>query len=346
MRNLRWIIFLPAAVLASVSPASADTYTENFDDPQYDLPIQPAPGVSWCDAYANQYGTAGPSLCVFSPQGPTVFTFPAGIQVQGFQFVAGAKNGFSQLTVFYSDGTTGDKPIDGTCCEATVVVEANEGKAITGFALPAEWDLWLFDSLEWWAASPDPTTTSSEPEQTTSTVEQTSSTSTSSTTTTVQETTTTSSTSTSSSTVPTTSPPPPPDTQPTVETTSPETTLPETTVPTTLPAVATTVATTVPPTTTTEPVPTTTSPPDASGAPESVVNPDPVVDTGVIEQPSLDAPIEERLEFESKVNVFSGEYDDYVPVGSKISVAERRTVVAVTAVLIMFAPPPSRMRKQ
>jgi len=44
--------------------------------------------------------------------------------------------------------------------------------------------------------------------------------------------------------------------------------------------------------------------------------------------------------------VFSGEYDDYVPVGSKISVAERRTVVAVTAVLIMFAPPPSRMRRK
>lgn len=332
MRNLHWIIFLPAAVLASVSPASADTYTENFDDPQYDLPIQPAPGVNWCNAYANQYGTTGPSLCVFSPQGPTVFTFPAGVQVQGFQFVAGAKNGTSQLTVSYSDGTTEGKPIDGTCCEATVVVTANAGKAITGFALPAEWDLWLFDSLEWWAASPDPTTTSSEPEQTTSTVEQTSS---------------TTSTSTTSSTVAATTPPPPPDTQPTVETTSPDTTLPETTVPTTLPATTTTVATTVPPTTTTEPAPTTTESPQTSvEAPPSVVNPDPVVDTGVVEQPPSDAPLEERLEFESKVDIFSGEYDEYVPVGSTISVAQRRTVVAATAVLIMFAPPPSRMRRK
>ena len=331
MRNLRWIIFLPAAVLASISPASADTYTENFDDSQYDLPIQPASGVSWCDAYANQYGTEGPSLCVFNPQGPTVFTFPSGIQVQGFEFVAGAKNGTSQLTVSYSDGTTEDKPIDGTCCEATVVVTANEGKAITGFSLPAEWDLWLFDSLEWWGALPDPTTTSSEPEQTTSTVEQTSS---------------TSSTSTTSSTVVVATLPPPPDTQPTVETTSPETTLPETTVPTTLPT-TTIPETTVPETTTTEPAPTTTESPQTSvEAPPSVVNPDPVVDTGVVEQPPPDAPLEERLEFESKVDIFSGEYDEYVPVGSTITVAQRRTVVAATAVLIMFAPPPSRMRRQ
>ena len=81
-------------------------------------------------------------------------------------------------------------------------------------------------------------------------------------------------------------------------------------------------------------------------APISVVNPDPVVDAGVVEQPPSDAPIEQKLEFESTVNVFSGEYDDYVPVGSKISVAERRTVVAATAVLIMFAPPPTRMRRK
>jgi len=76
------------------------------------------------------------------------------------------------------------------------------------------------------------------------------------------------------------------------------------------------------------------------------VNPDPVVDTGVVEQPHSDAPLEERLEFESKVDIFSGEYDEYVPVGSTITVAQRRTVVAATAVLIMFAPPPSRMRRK
>lgn len=81
-------------------------------------------------------------------------------------------------------------------------------------------------------------------------------------------------------------------------------------------------------------------------APISVVEPDPVPDTGVVEQPSSDAPIEQKLEFESKVDVFSGEYDEYVPVGSTITVAQRRTVVAVTAVLIMFAPPPTRMRQK
>ena len=81
-------------------------------------------------------------------------------------------------------------------------------------------------------------------------------------------------------------------------------------------------------------------------APPSVVEPTPVPDTGVIEQPPPGAPLEQRLEFESKVDIFSGEYDDYVPVGSTISVAQRRTVVAVTAVLIMFAPPPTRMRQK
>jgi len=87
-------------------------------------------------------------------------------------------------------------------------------------------------------------------------------------------------------------------------------------------------------------------PPDASGSPQIVAEPDPVVDTEVVEQPPSDASLEQKLDFESKVDVFSGEYDDYVPVGSTISVAQRRTVVAVTAVLIMFAPPPSSIRRK
>lgn len=339
VRLSRLIVFAPAAVIAFSTPASADTFSENFDDPTYDLSVQLGGGAFWCNSYSSQYGTSGPSLCLFNTQGPTDFTFPSVFQVQGFQFVAGAKNGSTQLTVSYTDGTTAAGTIDGSCCEATVSFVASEGKAIAGFSVPADWDLWLFDSLEWWGSSVPPTTTSTEPEQTTSTAEQTSSTSSTS----------TSTSTTSSSTVPTTMPPPPSDTQPTVETTSPETTLPETTVPTTLPAAVTTIAntTTVPPTTTTEPsATTTTSPPDAPGSTESVVIQDTVVDTGVVEEPPLDASVEEKLEFESKVDVFSGEYDDYVPVGSKISVAERRTVVAVTAVLIMFAPPPSRMRRK
>jgi len=72
----------------------------------------------------------------------------------------------------------------------------------------------------------------------------------------------------------------------------------------------------------------------------------PVVDADVPTTPPLDASYEEKEEFEAQVNIYSGEYEDYVPAGSTITVAQRRTVVAATAVLIMFAPPPSRMRRK
>jgi hypothetical protein len=262
-----------------------------------------------------------------------VFEFP--FPVQGFQFVAGAKNGTVPLTVVYDDETTAEFPVDGTCCEAIVQVMAPEGLTIVSFSLPADPDLWLFDSLEWVGSLPVP-----EPTEVETTLTETS----------VQPENSSSSTSPSSSSVSTVLLPP--DTQTTVETTSPETSLPETTVATTLPAPATTPPTTTPPTTTPPttttlaPLSDTTMPPEASGSVLSDANPDPVVDTGVIEQPPSDASLEQKLDFESKVNLFSGAYDNYIPVGSTITVAQRRTVVAATAVLIMFAPPPSKMRRK
>lgn len=45
-----------------------------------------------------------------------------------------------------------------------------------------------------------------------------------------------------------------------------------------------------------------------------------------------DAPEEVRESFEAEINVFGGKFDTYVPTGSNISVAERRTVVAVSVV--------------
>lgn len=66
-----------------------------------------------------------------------------------------------------------------------------------------------------------------------------------------------------------------------------------------------------------------------------------------IPAPAVDAPIEERQQFEAQVDIYSGAYDDYVPVGSKISVAERRVVVAATAVLFVLPAPmpaPRRMK--
>ena len=49
------------------------------------------------------------------------------------------------------------------------------------------------------------------------------------------------------------------------------------------------------------------------------------------------APEEVRESFEEEINVFGGQFDEYVPVGSAISVAERRTVVAVTVVSSVIA---------
>lgn len=322
-RRLRWIVFAPAALLALTSPASADTFTENFDDQSYDLSVQFGPGVFWCNQYSNQYGTQGPSLCVFSPQGPTTFTFP--VPVQGFQFVAGAKNGNADITVTYTDGTTELSTIDGTCCETTVYVSAVSGKSIAAFSLPTEYDLWLLDSLSWMAGSPTTTSTTVEP-----------------TTTTESTTTTSTSTTTSSTTSTVQAPPPAPAT--TEETIASTTTFPETTVP----AATTTViqtTTTVGATTTSSPTTTTVS--STTVAPAVTVAEEPPADIteGETPAPPANATEEQKKEFESKVDVYSGAYENYVPVGSTITVAQRRTVVAVTAVLVMFAPPPSRKRR-
>lgn len=46
-----------------------------------------------------------------------------------------------------------------------------------------------------------------------------------------------------------------------------------------------------------------------------------------------DAPEEVRNAFEEEINVYSGKFDTYVPVGSAVSVATRRAIVAVTVVL-------------
>lgn len=340
VRNLRWIIFLPAAVLAFASPVSAETFTENFDDDTYDLSVQLGGNAFWCAQYSDQYGTSGPSLCLFDTSSDTEFRFPEDVQVQGFEFSAGAKNGTVDLTVLLADGSTFTHPIDGSCCEVTVRVESEE--PIVGFVIPADGDLWLFDSLSWWGETTPATTTTTEaslPELST----------------TVEPTTTTGS-STTSSVVPAL-PPPPPDTQTPVETTVPETsTVPsETTIVPSTVAIATTApnqststtsSTSTLPVESTAPPPSSSLPPDASGASESDANPDPVVDTGVVQQPPSDASLEQKLDFESKVDLFSGEYDNYVPIGSTITVAQRRTIVAATAVLIMFSPPPTRIRRR
>jgi len=54
-----------------------------------------------------------------------------------------------------------------------------------------------------------------------------------------------------------------------------------------------------------------------------------------------EAPTEVKEEFEEQVNVFSGDFDNYVPSGSTIPVEDRRVVVAVAAVTLAAAAPVS-----
>ena len=46
-----------------------------------------------------------------------------------------------------------------------------------------------------------------------------------------------------------------------------------------------------------------------------------------------DAPTEVKEAFEAEINVYGGQFDNYVPTGSNISVGERRTIVAVNALV-------------
>lgn len=54
-----------------------------------------------------------------------------------------------------------------------------------------------------------------------------------------------------------------------------------------------------------------------------------------------EAPTEVKEAFEAEVNVFSGSFDSYVPSGSRISVEDRRVVVAVTATVSAAAAAPA-----
>ena len=58
---------------------------------------------------------------------------------------------------------------------------------------------------------------------------------------------------------------------------------------------------------------------------------------------------EVKAEFESEVNVYDGAFDEYVPAGSNVTVAQRRTIIVVTAAtaspLSPLAPASVRRRK-
>ena len=103
-------------------------------------------------------------------------------------------------------------------------------------------------------------------------------------------------------------------------------------VETTIPKVATTTTTSTIASTTTSITPTTTTVP--------TVNEEQVIEfQEQLTVPDENASTEEKQAFEAEVNIFSGEYDNYVPSGSTITVAQRRAVVAATAVIFLLPAP-------
>lgn len=79
----------------------------------------------------------------------------------------------------------------------------------------------------------------------------------------------------------------------------------------------------------------------ASVSPEQAAEVFDAVDTGALTEEAAaaiveavqDAPTEVKEAFEAVINVFGGAFDEYVPLGSNVSVGDRRTLTAVNAVL-------------
>ena len=142
---------------------------------------------------------------------------------------------------------------------------------------------------------------------------------------------TTSTTSSTTSTSTTTSTVPP--------TTELATTLPATTSPQTTVLAVTTVASTEPAT-----VPSVSS--SAPSAPETTTTTTIPQVEPELPAPPVGASEQQKRQFESQVNVFSGAYDNYVPAGSTITVAQRRTMVAATVAVSTVLPGPTSRRKK
>jgi hypothetical protein len=105
-------------------------------------------------------------------------------------------------------------------------------------------------------------------------------------------------------------------------------------------------------TTSQRPTTTTTSAslPEASQSlPDAKENPMPTQSTPTtflspeaVPEPVANAPEEVKEAYEEQVNIFDGAHEDYVPAGSTISVAERRTIVAATTILMTLPAPVRR----
>ena len=65
-----------------------------------------------------------------------------------------------------------------------------------------------------------------------------------------------------------------------------------------------------------------------------------------IAEAMTDAPNDVKEEFEAKADVFGGQFDSYVPIDSRVSVGQRRVVIAATATAIVIPAAASNTRKK
>lgn len=377
--RFRWIIFLPAATLAWFAPASAEPLEglnavgyiiPDTEEPQRADDLYEVCGSEVENNINRNFEGEPFQDCptdFFMLHYSGFITFPEAEQIQ--LMVAADDGGIMQI----GDVEFGTWDLKGCQWSEIVTVTPEAGSyPLDGWFY--EWGGGTCFMLAWrigdgyWEIVPDEaftreplTPTSTTTTSSTTTVPETTTTTTVQvTTTTVEERATTtlpSTTTTSTTQAPPPPPPPPPPAPTTTEQETTTTTVPETTTTTVLPETTTT--TQLPPprtTTTTQPLLPTTVVETSAPAQVTVAAPPPptVMDVvgeattdspvaslvdDTIPAPAPDAPIEEREEFEATVDIYSGAYDDYVPVGSKISVAERRAVVAATAVLFVLPAP-------
>ena len=263
---------------------------------------------------------------------------------------------------------------DGQAKQLTAWMYENGGGAVAVLLFHANDGSWLPIPDSWYTASPILTTTTTV-EATTTTVETTTTTLLEETTTTVEDTT-TFVPSTSTSSIPDATTPPettdvpqppvviPPTTEAEWQTTIPETTTPETTTPETTDSETTVEDATTSPTTESTDPPTTDSVSTEPTESVSTVGPSPTevpipTDPGTTEPPSEttgtdeeavappnDAPEQVKRAFEAQVNVFDGTHDDYVPAGSTVTVAQRRSLIAATVTMSNLIPTSPSRRKR
>jgi hypothetical protein len=352
-KSARWLIFVPVAVFAFVSPANASTISDGFDNLNDWIVIRNGGnGVIANGAlrFSYQWGEIRRSVLVSEPSVITVVSVIDNSQTNSIGWGAAVADTYEihvGTNSFVSNEIHGWRTV-AVSFETTVenqIVDISLAGIDQGF-----WAGWYgpsFDSIEIQVATTETTTSVQESttvlEPSTSTIPETTSSTAPISTTTLEATeqTTTTVTTLQTTTTEAIAVAPIPLPQTTVATTT--TSMVETTTSTT----ETTTTTTTP--TTTEKPTTTTSPEASVSLPVASENETPVETTlpfffspETSIEPLINSPDEVKKEFENQTNIFDGSHDDYVPVGSKINVAERRTIIAATPILMTLPTPVRR----